>query len=60
MLAQAMKDEPIYVGQLIIPGAIIPGDEQKDPEVLAEKLWQMHTDRDQFRVFATELEQQPY
>ncbi|MBP2318160.1 NADP-dependent 3-hydroxy acid dehydrogenase YdfG [Nesterenkonia lacusekhoensis] len=60
MLDQAMKDEPIYVGQLIIPGAIIPGDEQKDPEVLAEKLWQMHAQRSEFRVYATELEQQPY
>lgn len=60
MLNQAMKDEPIYVGQLIIPGAIIPGDEQKDPEVLAEKLWQMHSQRSEFRVYATELEQQPY
>lgn len=60
MLDQAMKDEPIYVGQLIIPGAIIPGDGQKDPEVLAEKLWQMHSERSEFRVYATELEQQPY
>lgn len=60
MLDQAMKDEPIYVGQLIIPGAIIPGDEQKGPEVLAEKLWQMHSERSEFRVYATELEQQPY
>lgn len=45
MLHQALKDEPIYVGQLIIPGAIIPGDAQKDPEVLAERLWQMHAER---------------
>ncbi len=60
MLEQALKDEPIYVGQLIIPGAIVPGDEQKDPEVLAEKLWQMHVERKQLRVFATELESQPY
>lgn len=60
MLNQAMADEPIYVGQLIIPGAIVPGDEQKDPEVLAEKLWQMHSQRSEFRVYAKELEQQPY
>jgi NADP-dependent 3-hydroxy acid dehydrogenase YdfG len=60
MLHQALKDEPIYVGQLIIPGAIIPGDAQKDPEVLAERLWQMHAERRELRVFATELENQPY
>ena len=35
--------------------AIIPGDEQKDPQVLAEKLWQMHSQRSQLRVFATDL-----
>lgn len=60
MLNQALQDEPIYVGQLIIPGGIIPGDEQKDPQVLAETLWRMHTERSEFQVFATELEQQPY
>jgi NADP-dependent 3-hydroxy acid dehydrogenase YdfG len=60
MLHQALKDEPIYVGQLIIPGAIIPGDAQKDPEVLADRLWRMHAERRELRVFATELESQPY
>ena len=60
MLEQAMKDEPIYVGQIIIPGSIIAGHPQKDPEVLAEQIWQMHVTRDTFRHFATELEVQPY
>lgn len=59
-LNQALKDEPIYVGQIIIPGAIIPGDERKDPAVIADTLWRMHTERTQLRVFATELETQPY
>ncbi|OCG76468.1 SDR family NAD(P)-dependent oxidoreductase [Microbacterium sediminis] len=59
-LNQALKDEPIYVGQIIIPGAIIPGDERKDPTVIADTLWRMHTERTQLRVFATELETQPY
>ncbi|WP_029150826.1 SDR family NAD(P)-dependent oxidoreductase [Microbacterium indicum] len=60
MLSQALQDEPIHVGQLIIPGAIIPGDEQKDPQVLADTLWRMHAERGAFRVFATDLEVQPY
>ncbi|WP_156761664.1 SDR family NAD(P)-dependent oxidoreductase [Microbacterium karelineae] len=60
MLRQAMADEPIHVGQLIIPGGIIAGHPDKDPEVLAEKLWRMHAERGEFRHFATELEEQPY
>lgn len=60
MLAQALADEPINVRQLIIPGAIVPGDEQKDPAVLADLLWQMHAEPGEFRRFATELETQPY
>lgn len=60
MLRQAMADGPIHVGQLIIPGGIIAGHPDKDPEVLAEKLWRMHSERGEFRQFATELEEQPY
>lgn len=60
MLDQALRDTPLYVGQLIIPGGIIPGSEDKDPARLADLLWQMHADKAEFRVFATELEVQPY
>lgn len=60
MLDQALRDTDIHVAQLIIPGGIIRGDGQKDPEVLADLLWTMHSDRDRFRTFATELEVQPY
>ncbi|GAA4157404.1 SDR family NAD(P)-dependent oxidoreductase [Leifsonia shinshuensis] len=60
MLDQALRDTDIHVAQLIIPGGIIRGDSEKDPEVLAELLWKMHVDRDRFRTFATELEVQPY
>ncbi|CAM5462330.1 SDR family NAD(P)-dependent oxidoreductase [Leifsonia shinshuensis] len=60
MLDQALQDTDIHVAQLIIPGGIIRGDSEKDPEVLAELLWKMHVDRDRFRTFATELEVQPY
>lgn len=60
MLDQALRDTNIHVAQLIIPGGIIRGDSEKDPEVLAELLWKMHSKRDRFRTFATELEVQPY
>jgi len=60
MLDQALRDTDIHVAQLIIPGGIIPGDEKKDPKVLAELLWKMHSERGEFRTYATELEVQPY
>ena len=44
-----LGEEDIYVGQLIIGGAIVAGDEEKDPDVLAERIWQLHSKRDTFR-----------
>lgn len=59
-LGKAMHDalapDNIYVGQLIIPGGIIPGHERKDPPILAEKLWQMYVDRGEFRVYAGDMD----
>ena len=52
MLHEALVLEGIYVGQLIIPGAITPGHPRSDPAVLADTLWAMHTERDAFRHFA--------
>jgi short-subunit dehydrogenase len=60
MLDQALRDTNIHVAQLIIPGGIIPGDDQKDPAVLAELLWRMHAERGEFRTYATELEVKPH
>ncbi len=37
------------------PGAITPGHPTHDPDVLAERLWRMHTSRGEFRVFAEPL-----
>ena len=34
----------------MIGGAIVEGDKDKDPAVLAQTLWDMHSKRDQFRV----------
>jgi NAD(P)-dependent dehydrogenase (short-subunit alcohol dehydrogenase family) len=50
LLHDELRDEGIHVGQLIIGGAIVPGDAEKDPAVLARRLWDMHTERGEMRV----------
>jgi NADP-dependent 3-hydroxy acid dehydrogenase YdfG len=49
LLNEVLGEEGIQVSQLIIPGAILAGDPEKDPKVLAENLWDLHTKRDRFR-----------
>ena len=49
LLHEVLGEEGIQVSQLIIGGQIVEGDEDKDPTVLAELLWKLHTDRDTFR-----------
>lgn len=55
MLHEALEPDGIYVGQLVIPGAIEEGHPRKDPTVLAERLWTMHAERGDFRVFADDM-----
>ncbi|WP_250031322.1 SDR family NAD(P)-dependent oxidoreductase [Paractinoplanes maris] len=55
MLHDTLAADGIHVGQLIVPGAITPGHPTHDPGVLADRLWQMHTARGEFRVFAEPL-----
>lgn len=55
MLHDALADEHIHAAQLIIPGAIAPGDPRKDPAVLADTLWGMHRERTEFRHYAEPL-----
>ncbi|MCW2820610.1 MAG: Dehydrogenase [Marmoricola sp.] len=38
-----------YVGQLVIGGAIVEGEKDKDPDVLAHRIFALHTERDRFR-----------
>ena len=52
MLHDTAAGDGIHVGQLVIPGAIKPGDPDFAPDVLARHLWQMHVDRGDFRVTA--------
>lgn len=55
MLHEALADENIHAAQLIIPGAIRPGAEHSSPDVLAERLYALHTGRDEFRHYAEPL-----
>jgi short-subunit dehydrogenase len=52
MLHTALAGSGIHVAQLVIPGAITPGHPTHDPDVLADRLWTMHADRDGFREYA--------
>jgi NAD(P)-dependent dehydrogenase (short-subunit alcohol dehydrogenase family) len=54
LLHEVLGEEGIYVGQLIIGGRIIEGDKEKDPAVLADHLWELHTKRDTFRTQVAE------
>lgn len=50
LLHEVLGEEGIQVSQLIIGGRIIDGDPEKDPKVLADHLWDLHTKRDRFRL----------
>ena len=56
MLHDELAADGIHVAQLIIPGAIEPGHPRKDPMVLAETLWGLHSGREGFRHFAEPLD----
>ncbi|MET0931596.1 MAG: SDR family NAD(P)-dependent oxidoreductase [Aeromicrobium sp.] len=49
LLHEVLAEEGIHVSQLIIGGRIIEGDDEKDPAVLADHLWNLHEKRDTFR-----------
>ncbi|MFG6444650.1 SDR family NAD(P)-dependent oxidoreductase [Microbacterium sp. P07] len=56
MLHDTLEPEGIHIGQLIIPRGITPGDATHDPDVLAALLWEMHTERGEFRRYADTLD----
>ena len=49
LLHEVLAEEGIYVGQLIIGGRIIVGDDEKDPDVLADRIFALHSNRDTVR-----------
>ncbi|WP_086772006.1 dehydrogenase, partial [Streptomyces bobili] len=52
MLHDALAPENIHAAQLIIPGAIRPDAEHSSPDVLAERLYDIHAERGGFRHYA--------
>lgn len=55
LLHDELGEQGIHVAQLIIPGSIEAGHAKKDPAVLADTLYGMHTKRKDFRVFADDI-----
>jgi NADP-dependent 3-hydroxy acid dehydrogenase YdfG len=55
MLHDALAPENIYAAQLIIPGAIRPDAEHSSPDVLAQRLFDIHQQRDGFRHYSEPL-----
>jgi NADP-dependent 3-hydroxy acid dehydrogenase YdfG len=56
LLHDALVDENIHVGQLIIPLGIGGGHPDHEPEALAEKLWTIHAERGAFRTFVAPVD----
>lgn len=56
LLHDALSEENIHVAQLIIPRGIGGGEPSHAPEVLADRIWGLHTDRGEFRSYAADLD----
>jgi NAD(P)-dependent dehydrogenase (short-subunit alcohol dehydrogenase family) len=55
MLHDVLAEENIHAAQLIIPGAIRPDAEHSSPDVLAQRLYDIHQQRDGFRHYSEPL-----
>jgi NADP-dependent 3-hydroxy acid dehydrogenase YdfG len=56
LLHDALKPEDIHVAQLVIPRGIGGGEPSHEPDVLADTLWRLHSERGEFRTFAADLD----
>lgn len=56
MLHGTLGPDGIHAAQLIIPLGIGGGDPAHETDVLSDRLWRMHRDRGEFRVFAAPLD----
>ncbi|WP_329282071.1 SDR family NAD(P)-dependent oxidoreductase [Streptomyces sp. NBC_01451] len=59
MLHDTLAGENVHAAQLIVPGAIRPDAVHSSPEVLAQRLYDIHQQRDGFRHYAEPLPDQP-
>lgn len=50
VLHQAMEPMGIFVGSVLVSGAIVPGDQKYDPALIAKEYWKMYIDRKEFEV----------
>lgn len=57
LLHDAVKDDGIHVGQLIIPQRIGDGDPSREPDALAARLWSIHQERGPFRTFSSPIDE---
>lgn len=57
MLHAELSAEGIHVRQLIVPGAIDENHPDKKVEALADKLWGLHSEPGDYRVFATPMDE---
>jgi NADP-dependent 3-hydroxy acid dehydrogenase YdfG len=55
LLHDAVRDEDVHVGQLIIPFGIDDGQPEHAAAAVAEQLWTIHVDRGAFRTYAEPL-----
>ncbi|WP_144711637.1 SDR family NAD(P)-dependent oxidoreductase [Curtobacterium pusillum] len=55
LLHDAVRDEHVHVGQLIIPFGIDDGQPDHSGASIADRLWAIHTERDGFRTYAEPL-----
>lgn len=55
LLHDAVAEEHVHVGQLIIPFGIDDGQDAHSSAAVAERLWTIHTERGDFRTYAEPL-----
>lgn len=55
-LHHLLEPKGIFVGTVLIGGAIRPGDPHNDPAILAKLYWNMYADRKEFEVMSTSCE----
>ncbi|MFD6134066.1 SDR family NAD(P)-dependent oxidoreductase [Isoptericola sp. NPDC060257] len=56
LLHEALAPEGIHVAQLIIPLGIGGGEPDHDPDALAQRLWELHVERGEFRTLVRPLD----
>lgn len=45
MLHDRLAPTGVFVGSVIVSGAVVPGDEKNDPGLIAQQYWKLYTER---------------